>query len=469
MALPKTGSKLTWGKKIGWGIGDVGLNIFFKAIAILLLPFYTEILGLDPILAGVVFFVASLFDGVADCIVGAIVDRTRTRFGSYRPYLIFASPVLTLCFVAAFIPIQGDQTVLFIYALLSQMTLRTAYGLVSIPYSALSSRISDDSNERSQLAGIRLAFAMLGGVIVTYLMPTLVNSLQAEFSVESIVPYMLSALIAGLVAMPFFWICFISTTEPKHLKDTNPEGFYIGAIVEDLVAMLKIVQNNGPLLRVFACMIVSSFAFKMTEKSLVYYVYYYLDSPGLVAKILPIVFFINMVFCPIWAWVAQKTSKRDAWLIANIVSAIGYTAFYFSESRDPVVATALLGLIFMGNSAYLVLIWAMIPDTVEYNEYKTGQRHDGKIFGITIFSKRLALGLNGLLLGFFMAAIGFESGTQSQTPETIEGIKVIMTIVPLFGVILSAALIWGYRLDQGFHKKISNEAAESRDALNSRL
>lgn len=454
--------KLSWGKKLGWGVGDVGLNVFFKAIALLLLPFYTEILGLDPILAGAVFLLASLFDGVGDCIVGAIVDRTRSRFGSYRPYLIFASPVLTLCFVAAFIPIQGSQTTLFIYALLSQTALRTAYGLVSIPYSALSSRISDDSNERSQLAGIRLAFAMLGGIIVTYLMPTLVASLQGQFTADSVAPYMISALIAGLVALPFFWICFTATTEPKQLENANPQGFYLGAIIEDMIAMFRIIQNNGALLRVVACMIVSSFAFKMTEKCLVYYVYYYLDSPDLVSKILPIVLFINMVFCPFWAWVAQRTSKRDAWLIANIVSAVGYAAFYFSTSRDPVLATALLGLISIGNSAYLVLIWAMIPDTVEYNEYKTGQRHDGKIFGVTIFSKRLALGLNGLLLGFFMAAIGFESGTQSQSPETIEGLKIIMTVVPLIGIVLSAALIWGYRLDQTFHKEIADKAAANR-------
>jgi len=461
----ETKTKLSWGQKIGWGIGDTGLNIFFKAMALLLLPFYTEILGLDPILAGTVFLIASLSDGVADCIVGAIVDRTRSRYGSYRPYLIFASPILVLCFVAAFIPIQGSQTTLFVYALLSQMALRTAYGLVSIPYSALSSRISSDSNERSQMAGIRLAFAMLGGIIVTYLMPTLVASLQAKFTSASVAPYMLAALIAGLVSLPFFWVCFAATTEPKQLEDANPRGFYLGAIAEDLKAMVKIVQNNGPLLRVFACMIVSSFAFKMTEKSLVYYVYYYLDAPQLVATILPLVLLVNLIFCPIWAWVAQKTSKRDAWLIANVVSAIAYALFFFSTSRDPVIATALLGMISIGNSAYLVLIWAMIPDTVEYNEFKTGERHDGKIFGATIFSKRLAMGLNGLLLGFFMAGIGFQSGTQVQTPETIEGIKLIMTIVPLIGIVLSAMLIWGYRLDQDFHKEITDQADQNRKRL----
>jgi len=269
-------------------------------------------------------------------------------------------------------------------------------------------------------------------------------------------------LVAGLVSLPFFWICFATTSEPEDLKNTNPQGFPSKAILEDLKSMFQIVRYNGPLMRVIACMIVSSFAFKMTEKSLYYYVDYYLDTPQLISRILPAVLFVNLVFCPFWAWVAQKTSKRDAWLIASVISTIGYIAFFFSTSRDPVIATALLGFISAGNSAYLVLIWAMIPDTVDYNEYKSGQRHDGKIFGVTVFSKRLALGLNGMLLGLMMASIGFQSGTHVQTPETIDGLKTIMTVVPLCGIVLSAIIMWGYRLDQDFHKDVTEKAAKKR-------
>lgn len=458
----QTTSGLSWRQKFGWGVGDLGLNIFFKAFTILLLPFYTEVLGLDPIKAGVVFFIASMADGIFDSIIGAVADRTRTRYGSYRPYLIFGSPVLILCFVAAFIPIQGSQTTLFFYALISQIALRIAYGVVAIPYSTLSSRISNDSDERSQMAGIRLSFAMLGGVVVTYLLPTLNRSLTASFDDGSVLPYVIAAAISGLASLPFFWICFFSTSEPENLENANPRGFHASAIVEDLGALWGIVTSNGPLMRVFMCMIVSSLAFKMTEKTLIYYVDYYLDSPELISTILPFTLFVNMLFCPIWAWVAQRTSKRDAWLIANGVSAVAYLAFYFSTSRDPVIASALLALISIGNSAYLVLIWAMIPDTVEYNEWKTGQRHDGKIFGAAIFSKRLALGVNGLLLGFSLAFIGYESGTHFQSDETIDGIKGVMTIVPLIGIALSASLMWGYRLDQGFHKHVTEKAAQVR-------
>jgi GPH family glycoside/pentoside/hexuronide:cation symporter len=109
-----------------------------------------------------------------------------------------------------------------------------------------------------------------------------------------------------------------------------------------------------------------------------------------------------------------------------------------------------------------MLVWAMIPDTVEYTEWKTGQRHDAKVFGIASFSKQLALGVNGFVLGWLLSLVGYETLSTVQTPDTIEGIKAIMTLVPLAGLALSAVIIWGYRLDQEFHRKITEEAARAR-------
>lgn len=454
--------RLSVGRKLGWGVGDFGLNIFWQALNLLMLPFYTDVLGLAPALAGTVFFLASLFDGVADSVIGAAADRTRSRFGSYRPYLIFASPLLALAFAAAFWRFEGGQLALFTYALASQMLLRTLYGLVAIPYSALSARITTDADERSQLAGLRIAFAMLGGMIVTFLMPTLVGALQSRFGAETGCAYMLAAGVSGLVSLPFFWICFLSTREPPALANANPRGFRWAAIGEDLLALAQLARSNGPLMRVFLCMIVSSLAFTLTNKCLVYYVDHYLQAPELRRYILPFVLGCQLLGCPLWTWLAQARSKRFAWLCANAMSLLAYLAFFLSSSRDPAVAAALLGAVAFANAAYLTLVWAMIPDTVEYNEWKTGQRHDGKIFGVAVFAKRLALGFNGLLLGVLLAGVGYQAGAEVQSGAAIEGVKAIMTLAPLAGLGLSAWAIWGYRLDRAFHAKIKAEAADAR-------
>jgi len=298
---------------------------------------------------------------------------------------------------------------------------------------------------------------MLGGIAVTFLLPTLVDLLQQRFGEASNLSYMLAAGAAGLVSLPIFWICFLSTEEPKQLEDKNPEGFHWGAVWEDFTAVGHILSVNGPLLRVFLCMIVASLAFTMTNKCLTYYANHYLGDPELRKSLLPYVLFVNMICCPLWAWIATKSSKRNAWLAANVVSCLGYLAFWFYPGKELSVVVPLLGLISVGNAAYIMLVWAMIPDTVEYTEWKTGLRHDAKVFGIASFSKQLALGINGFVLGMLLAGVGYQEAAEVQSEAAIEGIKAIMTLVPLAGLAFSAYIMWGYRLDQAFHKKIKEE------------
>ena len=443
---------------LGWASGDFGFNIFWQTLNLLLLPFYTDVLGLDAALAGTVFLVASLWDGFADTVIGAIADRTRSRWGSYRPYLIFASPILVVAFMAAFLTPDWDQGGLFLYALLSQVFLRTAYSLVSIPYSSLSARISQDADERASMAGWRMVFAFSGGAFVTFVMPQLVQSLGQETASTT---YVLAAGLTGMISLPFFWIVFATTSEPEQLREANPRGFSIAGSVEDFRDTLKMALANGPLVRIFGCIIVSSLAFTMTNKCLVYYVTYYLDRPDLVPRIVPFALVINLAFAPFWAWIARRTSKRGTWLAANVLSAVGYTLFFLSTSRDPIVASAFIALISAANIAYQVLFWAMLPDTVEYNAWKTGKRHDGKVFGIASFAKQLALGLNGALLGVLLTTIGYVPNIE-QSEETLWGLKAVMALIPLAGVAMSAVLIWGYPLDRAMHRKLVEGSYEEQ-------
>lgn len=448
-------SRLSARTKFGWAAGDFGFNIFWQSLNLLMLPFYTDVLGLDSRLAGTVFLIASVWDGFADAVIGAIADRTRSRWGSYRPYLVFASPVIVVAFTLCFLTPDWPQLGLFLYALLSQVFLRTAYSVVSIPYSSLSARISSDANERASLAGWRMMFAFAGGAVVTFVMPSLVSALGAEKPTT----YVLAAGLSGLISLPFFWLTFGTTQEPERLVEANPRGFSLRAAAEDFASTARIARHNGPLMRIFGCIIVSSLAFTMTNKCLVYYVTYYLERPDLVPRIVPLALIVNFVCAPFWAQVARRWSKRNAWLAANVLSAVSFILFYWSTSRDPVIAGALIALISAGNIAYQVLFWAMLPDTVEYNLWKTGQRHDAKVFGFASFAKTSALGLNGALLGMLLSAIGYVAN-QPQSAATLDGLKAIMALIPLAGVTLSALLMWGYPLDQAMHRRLSERNDE---------
>lgn len=370
-----------FGARIGWAVGDFGFNIYWQALNLLMMPFYTDVLGLDPRLAGTVFLLASLWDGFADSVIGAVADRTRSRHGSYRPFLLFGTPFMALAFMAAFFAPDLQMVGLFLYALVSQILVRTAYSVVQIPYAALGGRVSGDANTRASMAGYRMMFAMLGGITVTFLMPGLVDALQGRFGPGN-TAYVVAAGAAGLISLPVFWLCFRHTSEPATLMEANPQGFHWKAVGEDLRTVVAIARVNSPLARVFLVMIVSSLAFTLTNKCLTYYVNHWLERPDLRQWLVPFALFVNLIFCPFWAQVARRTSKRDAWLIASLVSLAAYAIFWFVPTRDPLVAALLIGAISVGNAAFITLVWAMLPDTVEVTHWKLGQRHDAKLFGI---------------------------------------------------------------------------------------
>jgi GPH family glycoside/pentoside/hexuronide:cation symporter len=448
-APPATGLKA----KLGWAVGDFGFNIYWQALNLLMMPFYTDVLGLDPRLAGTVFLLASLWDGFDDSVIGAIADRTRSRHGSYRPFLLFGTPFMVVAFMLAFVVPDLPMMGLFLYALVSQILVRTAYSTVQIPYAALGARVSGDADARAGMAGTRMMFAMLGGITVTFLMPGVVDALEGRFGPGTLA-YVAAAGIAGLISLPVFWLCFRYTSEPAALVEANPQGFHWGAVAEDVRTVVAIVRVNNPLLRVFLVMIVSSLAFTLTNKCLTYYVNHWLERPDLRQWLVPFALFVNLVFCPFWARVAQWSSKRDAWLIASLVSLVAYAGFWFVPTRDPVLAAVLIGGISVGNAAFITLVWAMLPDTVEVTHWKLGQRHDAKLFGIASFAKQLALGLNGFLLGFLLAGVGYVEKAATQSPAAVDGIRAIMSLVPMAGVAAAAAIMWGYRLDQAEHARI---------------
>ena len=297
-------------------------------------------------------------------------------------------------------------------------------------------------------------FAFSGGAVVTFAMPRLVTWLGGR---ESNLTYVIAAGLVGVVSLPLLAdLCHHARARAAGRGQSC--GYVAARQRRGFPRLAGIGAPQRPASPHFGCIIVSSLAFTMTNKCLVYYVTYYLQRPDLVPNLVPFALVMNLAFAPLWAVIARHTSKRTTWLYANALSAVAFTLFFFSPSRDPWVAAVLIGLISAGNVAYQVLFWAMLPDTVEYNAWKTGQRHDAKVFGIASFAKQLALGINGALLGWLLIGIGYVPN-QPQSEATLWGLKAIMALIPLTGVALSAWLIWGYPLDQATHRRMREDMA----------
>lgn len=450
--------RLGWGVRLGYSIGDLGLNFFWQAIGLFLYFFYTDVMGISPIWAGIAYSIASIWDGISDPIMGAIADRTRTRLGRYRPYLLAGAIPCAICFALAFWvpPLKGAALVA--YAILTHVALRTAYTVMSIPFSSLSARITSDSNERAVIAGCRVFFAAIGGLTVAFIFPLLVAMLGEG---REDVGYAMSAAILGAISVVIISITFFTTHEPAEVA-APATGFSISSIltnfVQDIAQFWGMLRLNLPLAQVFGAVTVTSIALTMFGKCILYWFKYGLNDMAAVKFALPMPALVVMLTLPLWIAFARRTSKRLAWMLGSAIAAIGYIGFFFNPVETTPATILFMLVITAGQSSYAVMFWSMVPDTVEYNEWKLGSREEAKIFGFAAFAQKVALGINAILLGQMLSFVGFVAN-QPQSPEAVLGIKAIMSLVPLAGVFLSVACLWRYPIDATFHRQMLGEIA----------
>lgn len=450
--------RLRWKVRLGYSVGDFGLNLFWQAIGLFLYFFYTDVMGISPVWAGIAYSIASVWDGISDPIMGAIADRTRTRLGRYRPYLLAGAIPCAICFALAFWapPLKGAALVA--YAILTHVALRTAYTVMSIPYSSLSARITSDSNERAVIAGCRVFFAAIGGLSVAVVFPLLVAALGKD---HEDIGYALSAAILGAVSVVVITITYFTTREPAE-PPARGGGISITeaatGFVRDIGQFWSMLKSNGPLAQVFGAITVISIALTMFGKCILYWFKYGLNDMNAVKLALPMPAFVVILTLPLWIAFARRTSKRAAWMLGSVIAAVGYIAFFFNPVETVPLTILLMLVITAGQSSYAVMFWSMVPDTVEYNEWKIGSREEAKIFGFAAFAQKVALGVNAILLGQMLSFVGFVAN-QPQSPEAVLGIKAIMSLVPLAGILLSVLCLWRYPIDASFHRGMLDDIA----------
>ena len=441
--------------KLGFAVGDFGFNIVWQGTAMFLMYVYTDVFGIAPTVAGIIYMVALVWDAVFDPIVGVLADRTRTRWGRYRPWIFIGALPMAVSYALAYWNPGLTGVALIAWVAFTHCFLRTAFALSNIPFSSLQARVSGDSRERTTLAGMRMLGAGAGGLSVALLGPAIVHSLSTDESQG----YFFAGIIGG--AVTFFALLYVVLVirEPKEELAVKKEP-----VAGDVGAFFKQLIHNDPLARIFIVLIVISLALTMFSKNILYYFKYVLQAPPgaeSIALVMTPVALILLV--PVWVMLANRTSKRTAWMIASAFAAAGYASLYLNPVREVGITYLLISLVSIGSSGFGVLIWSMLPDTVEWGEVKLGVRHEAKAFGFSAFAQKAALGLNALIVGVMLEAIGYVPN-QAQTPETLKGITSIMTLVPLAGVIVAVATMWRYPIDAKRHAELQAELAARRTA-----
>ncbi len=419
--------------------------------------FYTDVLGITPEQAGTIFFIAVLWDAITDPIVGVLADRTRTRWGKYRPYLLFASVPLALSLIAVFLKPDWPIEELFILALLSHLLFRLCFTLIYIPYTSMLAKISPDTTERSSVAAYKSVAVSFGTLTVSLFTLKLVDFFGGGDESKG---FLLTAALFAVLMVCSLWVCFFSTTEVSESEENFDKARY------EILAAGKSLIKNGPFLMVFFGVIAFTGCYTIMLKSIVYFFKYNLADAesarwGLSAASLSGIFAV-----PIWVVVTKRTSKRFVWIAGSILASSGLLVLHLNQEITIISAVINIFVIACGISAFLMTFYAMIADTIDYGEWKYGTRIEAFSFSVLSFANKSSLAIGGGSLGFMMASVGYTANAE-QSAEALMGIKTILTLVPAAGFLVSAIVIYFYPIDAKYHQKIREDILARKNTDNS--
>lgn len=430
---------------LGYAVGDLGINLYFISTLTYLLYFYTDVLGISAAAAAGVFLVARMVDAVTDPLMGAIAERTRTRWGRLRPYLLWGALPLGAITVATFSVPDLDESGKVIWAYVTYTLFGILYTVVTIPYSALTASLTDDYQERTRLSTFRMAFAFSGALIVSVGVAQWVRMFANPAE-----GYVLIMSIFACVATLLLLITFFNT---KEVVQPPPEQKL------SLNDSLRAVFYNPPLLIVIALFTLGMLSFTVRQTVTIYYFSYNVGRPDLIGAFFAATLatmFVGLVFVP---RLAERFSKAGAIQIGALFTVLASIGFYLTPVSEPVWVIFWGCLVALGGAPIAVLGWAMIPDTVDYAQWRFGKRADGAVYSMSSFFQKLAKALGGAGVATALATVGYVAN-QPQSAETLDMILHLMTVVPIGLMVLMIFLARLYKLNGETHARMRADLAQ---------
>ena len=436
--------------RVAYGIGDYAICLYWSGVGLYLLYFYTDVVGITPLLAGWIYALGIAWDAITDPFMGYFAERTRTKMGSYRPYIFYGAIPLAFSFVLLFWvpPLEGST--LFIFLLTVNLLHRTCFTIVSVPYSSLTARITDDSDERTKLTTARMIGASFGTLSVSALGFPIILWFGAG---DEALGFIFLGMVCGLTA-----ILILSITV-RFVKERKFK--FSPAEIPSFSRVAKSVAKNYPFWIVFGSILILGSTSIMFNNNLIYFVKYSLYLHEYQGLILGVSSGTALLAIPFWAYAALKIGKRNSWMAAMALLLVGFLVFYFYPITSLNELLLVLGFIGIGNGATGVLFWSMLPDTIEYGEWKTKVRTESSLYGFMTFAQKGAIAFAAILLGMALTQIGF-TPNEVQSDETLAELKFIMTWIPLTGILISFVLVYFYPIDKSFHQKLINEIEERK-------
>lgn len=452
--------KLSWLQRIGFGSGDLAQNLIYQTISMYLLFYYTNVFGLDPAVAAVMFLIVRIVDVIWDPIVGTFVDKHNPKLGKYRSYLILGGIPLTgfaiLCFWNGF---NGS----LLYAYITYVGLSMCYTLVNVPYGALNASLSRNTHEVTVLTSTRMFMANIGGLAVGMGIPMLVKyfdpSEVSDLSSNDHAWFM-TMTIYGLVGLGLLLFCFSQSKERVVMDSKEMDNVK----VSDL--WLEFVRNRP--LRILAFFFITAFGLMAISNSAgAYYINYNL---GGTAEELSVFMGLGsipaFIFMPMIPWIKKQVGKKGMFYIFLTTAIIGMIMLYAISEIEALKYHMYLVYFaqFIKSTGIIVAtgyMWALVPEVISFGEYTHGKRISGIVNALTGIFYKAGMALGGVVPGLVLAFVGFNSELSEQTLMAQQGILWLVAVIPAILLMLAMFIISKYELTDERIDQI-NEEIESR-------
>lgn len=466
--------KIRLSEKIGYGLGDMSSSMFWKLFGAYLMIFYTDVFGISAAVVGTMFAVTRVWDSFFDPVVGAVADRTSSRWGRFRPYLLFLAVPFGIIGILTFLTPPFGQTGKIVYAFITYALMMMVYSAINVPYASLLGVMSPDPADRNTLATYRMTFAYLGSFLALLLFMPLVNAFGGGNSGGPMLGWLtapqagwlMAVGVIAVVCVLLFLGCFALTKE--RVRPVRQGKTSLKTDLRDLL-------HNRPWWILLGAGVASLVFNSIRDGATVYYFKYYVDETAVGSiSFLGLPFVLSGLYLAVGqaanilgvilaAPVSNRIGKRRTFMAAMAVASVLSVAFFWLGKDQLVPIFILQALISVCAGSIFPLLWSMYADCADYSELQTGNRATGLIFSSSSMSQKFGWAFGTAITGWMLALFGFQANAV-QSAETLQGIRMFLSLLPAAGAFLSLVFIYFYPLSEQKMRQITHELEEKRTA-----
>ena len=457
--------KLSWAQRIGFGAGDMAQNLIYQTISIWLLFFYTNVFGLDPGAAALMFLIVGLVDVLWDPIVGTIVDKGNPKWGKYRSWLILGGiPLVGLAILCFYNGFSGS----LVYAYITYVGMSMCYTLVNVPYGALNASLTRDTNEITILTSTRMFMANLGALcvkslplIIALFAPKVLNPETGKMTAVYNTPdaaqaWFITMTIFALAGLALLIYCFFQCKERVVMDEKESANVKVSDLWMEFV-------RNKPL-RVVAFFFITAFAMMSVSNAAdAYFMTFNVGATPLLTTLFMWLGTIPaFIFMPLVPAIKRKIGKKGMFYLFLGVAIVGMILMYTFVSIPATKSNFVLLCIaqFVKSTGIITAtgyMWALVPEVIAYGEYTTGKRIAGIVNALTGIFFKAGMALGGVVPGLVLAWVGFNADATTQTPIALQGILWLVCVIPAVLLLLAIWIISKYDLSDEKMDQINRE------------